>query len=211
MVRWRRKANEFATSSLQRQTEEQAMSRNAVPCDQPAVQGNDFELIPTVQMESRHSVDGPTGRDFSSIYTVRELWGPEVGSRSWFLQKSWFFLEKRPFTGKFSKFCSRRIHRLAHPRLVRKFREIRPTGSRWNRALPTWPKKFRSLSRSRFCTDRIQNLPRPAASNVLRMPQISSKSVHFRRSYSERVNTVETRHKVFPILGEATASSPSNN
>ena len=27
---------------------------------------------------------------------------------------------------------------------------------------------------------------------------------------AERVNTVQTRHKVFPILGEATASSPSN-
>jgi len=28
---------------------------------------------------------------------------------------------------------------------------------------------------------------------------------------AERVNTVQTLHKVFPILGEATASSPSNN
>jgi len=28
---------------------------------------------------------------------------------------------------------------------------------------------------------------------------------------AERVNTVQTRHKVFPILGEASASSPSKN
>ena len=49
MLRWRRQANEFATSRL----DEPAMSRNAVPCDQPASQGNDFELIATVYMEFR--------------------------------------------------------------------------------------------------------------------------------------------------------------
>jgi len=52
MVRWRQQANEFATSHLERQTEEPAMWRNVVPCDEPAGQGNDFELIPTVTMES---------------------------------------------------------------------------------------------------------------------------------------------------------------
>ena len=57
------------------------MSRNAVLCDQPAGQGNNFELIPTVSMESQHSVDGPTIRDFSSIYIVRELSPDEVWSR----------------------------------------------------------------------------------------------------------------------------------
>ena len=78
MVQWRRKANEFATLRLECQTEEPAMWMNVLPCDQPAVHGNDFELIPMVTMESRHSIDGPTGRDFSSMYIVRELWGPEV-------------------------------------------------------------------------------------------------------------------------------------
>jgi len=77
MLRWRLQANEFATSRLDRQTEEPAMSRNAVLCNQPAGQGNDFELIPTVLVESQHSVDGPTSRDFSAIYIVRELWGRE--------------------------------------------------------------------------------------------------------------------------------------
>ena len=75
MLWWRRQTNEFATSRLKRQMEEPAMSRNAVPCDQSTVQGNDFELIPTVKMEIQHSVHGPTSRDFSSIYIVRELWG----------------------------------------------------------------------------------------------------------------------------------------
>ena len=94
MVRWRCHVNEFATSHMELQTKEPAMWRNVVPCDQPAVQGNDFELIPTVTMESWHSVDGPTSCEFSSIYIVRELWGPEVESR-------WkCFREKLPFEEK---------------------------------------------------------------------------------------------------------------
>jgi len=48
MVWWCRQANEFATSRLECQTEEPAVCRNAIPCEQPAVQGNDSELIPTV-------------------------------------------------------------------------------------------------------------------------------------------------------------------
>jgi len=51
-----------------------------------------------------------------------------------------------------------------------------------------WTKKkqnFASLSRSRFCADRSQNLPTPAANNVVRVLQIWSKSFHFwRSSYS---------------------------
>jgi len=66
--------------------------------------------------------------------------------------------------------------------------------------------KFGSLSRSRFCADRAQNLPGPAADNV---PQ--SAPNHQNRFTSggviaERVNTVQTRDKVFPILWEAIAS-----
>jgi len=72
----------------------------------------------------------------------------------------------------------------------------------------TKKQNFRKVFRSRFCADGAQNQSGPAANNILEVHQISSKSVHFRRSYiAERVNIVETRHKVFPILGEA--SSPS--
>jgi len=46
------------------------------------------------------------------------------------------------------------------------------------------PHKKTILPRSRFCTDCAQNLPGQAADNVLRVPQISCKSVHFRQSYS---------------------------
>jgi len=71
----------------------------------------------------------------------------------------------------------------------------------------TKKQNFRKLSRSWLCADRAQNLSGPAPNNILGVPQISSKSVHFRRSYRKLI--VQTRHKVFPILGKA--SSPSNH
>ena len=51
------------------------------------------------------------------------------------------------------------------------------------RCLPD--KKIGKCSHSRFCANRAQNLPGPAPDNVLGVPQISSKSVHFRQSYSQ--------------------------
>jgi len=60
----------------------------------------------------------------------------------------------------------------------------RPEIDKVVRYLPDKKNKIGSLSRYRFCADGAQNLPRPAANNVLNVPQISSKSVHFRRSYS---------------------------
>jgi len=47
----------------------------------------------------------------------------------------------------------------------------------------TKKQKFASLSRSRYCVDRAQNLPGSVPDNVLRVLQISSRSVHFWRSY----------------------------
>jgi len=79
---------------------------------------------------------------------------------------------------------SERIHHVTESRLVCKFREIWLTGNRQSRALFTWQKNFRKVCRSRFCADRAQNLSEPAPNNRLGVPQISSKSVRFRRSYS---------------------------
>jgi len=143
MLRHRHQANEFATSRLDRMTESKpVISRNAISCDQPAGQSNDFEFIPTVYMESQHSTDGPTSRDFSSIYIVKQLWGPQVESHWSIFQKNGLFRRKRPLTRKFSKICSERIHRYTDPHIVSKFCKIWTTGSRWNRALLTRQKKF---------------------------------------------------------------------
>jgi len=62
-------------------------------------------------------------------------------------------------------------------------------------------------SRSRFCADRAQNLAGTIHSECPKFqpnPFISGGII------AERVNAVQTRHKVFPILGEASASLPSN-
>jgi len=159
---------------------------NVIPCTDSAVQGDDFELIPTVRMERGHSVEGSFSREFSLIYIVRKFWLSEVGSHSRCYRKTCLFKKRQPLVGRFSKSCSERIHHFSDPRLVCKFREIWPTGNRSSRALFTGQNKqtFPSLSRSRFCADRSQNLPAPAANNVLTVPQISSISVHFWWSYN---------------------------
>jgi len=86
------------------------------------------------KMETRHPVEDSFGRQFSSIYNRAELWRPEVAR----VRKKcplMAFFEKRPLTGKFSKFCSERIHCLTDPRVVCKFCAIWLTGNRWNCAL----------------------------------------------------------------------------
>ena len=55
------------------------------------------------------------------------------------------FWNKRPLAGRLWKFHSKRIHHLADPRIVFKFREIWPIGSQWNRALLTWQKNWQAL------------------------------------------------------------------
>jgi len=92
-----------------------------------AVHGNDFELIPATSMESQHSVDGRTSRDFIPIYIVRELSPDEVGS----LSGGSGFLEKTTPCGKILKIRSERMHARTETRIVCKFREIWLTGSRW--------------------------------------------------------------------------------
>jgi len=65
----------------------------------------------------------------------------EVGSRWRWSRTFWGFWKKRPLTGKLSKIGSKRIHADAGTHIVYKFREIWPTGSRWNRMLLTWQNK----------------------------------------------------------------------
>ena len=41
-------------------------------CVRSAVRGNDFDLFPTVKMESEHPAEGPVGREFSQICNFAE-------------------------------------------------------------------------------------------------------------------------------------------
>jgi len=68
------------------------------------------------------------------------------------------------------------------------FREIWPTGKSAKscvRYLLDKKQNFACLSNCRYCADRAQNKKGPTDNNVLRVLQISSKSVHFRQSYSQ--------------------------
>ena len=143
-------------------------------------------------MESQHSIGAPTCHHIRRFVIIFEKSWPEVGNR-W--RWSSFFWKKGPLRANFPKKYSERIHHVTESRFVWKFREIWLTGNRQSRVLFTWQKKqnFRKVSHSRFCTDRAQNLSWPAPNNILGVPQISSKSVHFRRSYSR---TSEHRWKV---------------
>jgi len=70
-------------------------------------QGNEFELIPTIKMETRHPVEIQFGCEYAVICYhcgVMAAWG----GQNWnFLR----FLEKWPLMIKFSKFCSNSLHR----------------------------------------------------------------------------------------------------
>ena len=120
-------------------------------------------------------------------------------------------LEKRPLRGNFSKFCSERIHCqcLTDLCVVWKFREIWPTGNQWNRALLTWQKSKNSPHSPALATAWI-------ALKICRdqCPTMYSECSRFHPDrftfggvIAERVNTVKTHRKAFPVFGWSLFSS----
>ena len=124
---------------------------------------------------------GPIGHEFPRFVIISEISQPEVASRSRFRRQICVVWKKDPLRGNllnsilkgciatpihvfvnFAKFGQPKIGKVVH-------------------YLPH--KKNKIVPRSRFCVDGTQNLPGPAADNVLRVPQISFRSVHFWRSY----------------------------
>jgi len=106
---------------------------------------------------------------------------------------------------------SERIQHLSDPRLVCKFSEIWLTGNRQSRALFTSQKNKISARSPALASVRIAPKIRQGQLNTA----YSERAKFHPNPYTSggaiagRVNIVETRHKVFPIVGEA--SSPSNN
>ena len=143
------------------------------------------ELFPTIRMEREHSVEGSFSREFSSIYIVNIVYRAFWSRKSSAVIEKRPFLEKRPLAGRFSKFRSARIHCDIDPRTVCNFVKFgRPKIGKVVRYLPHQKQNFGSLSRSRVCADLAQNLPGQRQTMYSQCPQISSKSVHFRWSYS---------------------------
>ena len=94
----------------------------------------------------------------------------------------------------------------AETRLVCKFCEIladqKSVKSRVAHQTEKKTQNFGTLSCSRFCADRAQNLSGTAPDNILGVPQISSKPFTSGGVIAGCVNVVEMRHKVFLILHE---------
>ena len=56
------------------------MSRKVLSRAEPAGQANDCELIPTVRMESQHSIGAPTCHHLPRFVIISEKSRPEVGN-----------------------------------------------------------------------------------------------------------------------------------
>jgi len=135
-------------------------------------------------METRRPVDGQFGSECRTICNycgVVAAW-----SRiTWKLWAIFAFFKKRPLMVNFSKFCSESLHGDSDWDAVFKCRKICPTGNGWIvRYLPDKKAKIWLPLNCRYRADRARNLPGPAPNNVLTVLQISSQSVHFRRSNS---------------------------
>jgi len=111
-------------------------------------------------------------------------------------------LKKTTLYGKIFKILYRRIHLLTDPRLVSKFREIWPTGSRWNRALLTWLTHTHKISPRCLALASARIAPKINQGQqqimYLECPKLYPNRF---RVIAELVNTVKTHHKVNPILG----------
>jgi len=140
-------------------------------CTERTVQLNNFEFIPTVKMETSII-------PYREIEFPSKLWTPEV-ARRYKLVKNFGVLFGKIFKILFRTFSSR--HRSTCCVQI----SLKSTDGKSVKSYVIYQtKNFACLSNSRYCTDRTQNLPEPAADNVLRMIQIIRKSVYFRRSYS---------------------------
>jgi len=97
------------------------------------------------------------------------------------------FFEKRPLVMKFSKFCSESLHRDTDRRCCVQYSCKLSDGKSVKACVIYLTKNkhfFGSLSNCGYCADRAQSLLWPAPNIWLTTFQISSKSVHFRRTYS---------------------------
>jgi len=87
-------------------------------------QGNDFELISTVKMETRHPAEGSFGSEFKVIYNHYGVMAAWSSKRLKNLPDFLHFFGKNNL--KFSKFCSKGFHCDTDQRIVFKCHEILP-------------------------------------------------------------------------------------
>jgi len=160
-------------------------------------------------METRHPVEGLFGGEFSAICNhcgIMPAWSRKTLT---IFEKFLCFFGKRTPYGKIFKILFRK--------LLSRHRSMFCFQISWNLAdgklvkscvaYLTKRQNFVWLSSCRCWAPRTRNLPWPAPNNVLRFLQISSKSVHFRRSYSLTREGRQVVHKLNPIFGRSLSSS----
>jgi len=141
------------------------------PCVRATGQGNHFEFIPTVSMESQHSTGSPTCHDFPRFVIVSEKLQPG---------------KKTPYGQIFTNVFQSPTCRHGNTSLCANFVKFGPPEvGEIERCLMDQKKKI-SARPPTAASARIapKNLSGTAPNNILGVPQISSKPVHFRRSYS---------------------------
>ena len=156
-----------------------------VSCTECTGQGNDFELISSVKMETRHPVEGSFGNECPSTYNhcrVMEAWSRKTLKNFNFCV---FFGETTPY-GK--------IFKILFQNDLSQHESTCCIQILWNfadgKSVKSWvaylTKNKISHGSSARATARITPKicqGQPHAHNVFRVLQISSKLVHFRRSY----------------------------
>jgi len=162
------------------------MSRNVVSCMRCTGHGSDFELIPTVQMESQYSVGWPTCHKFPRFLIISEKSRPEVRSRWRRSPKKLPFRKKDPYGQIFKTFF---------PQDSCGHRTTSCVQISWNLAdrrsakscVTYRTKKFKSLSRCRFCADHAQNLSGRVPDNIGSTPNfIRIRSRSYSRTREQR-------------------------
>jgi len=153
-----------------------------VPCImRRTAQGKEFELILRVKMETRYPVDGYFGSEFRAICNhcgVMMAWS----CKTWkFCEQFLLFLGKRiPYVKFFRNSVPKVFTASTIDVVLFKYCKMLPMGNPRNHALFTG-EKISAVSQT-VATARIALKICP--NNVLTVLQISSKSVHFRWSYS---------------------------
>ena len=117
-------------------------------------QGNDFELIPTVKIETRQPVQGYFSSEFSSIYNhcgVMDAWSRKTLK---IFEKFMRLKQTTPY-GKIFKLMFRKFSSRHRSTCCVQISWNLADGQRLNRALLTWQKwNFAWLSSCRYCGNR---------------------------------------------------------
>ena len=187
--------------------EEYFWGKNCSPCARATGQGNHW-------VHSNGVSGKPTFHRRSNLSWLSKIFNNfrEIDSGSWksltLIKQKWRFFGKRPLMGIFSQMFSKNPHADTETRV---FVQIS-----WNLA------DRKSVKSS---MDKKDKISAPAAASARIPPkicqgQLQSIYSEFPKFHpnpftsggviAERVNIVQTRHKVFAILCEASASSPSN-